>query len=78
MNISYIKSLRGSTELVPVRQQGPGHAHEQDSVSLADEGGAVKEEGQVRSDHHHEALSEVPVPRVCTVKLSHVVQHVKL
>lgn len=47
-------------------------------MSPGDEGAAVQEEGQVRADHHHEALSEVPVPGVCTVKLSHVVQHVKL
>lgn len=47
-------------------------------MSLSGEGAAVQEEGQVRPDHHHEALSEVPVPRVGTVKLGHVVQHVKL
>lgn len=47
-------------------------------MSLSGEGAAVQEEGQVRSDHHSKALCEVPVPGVCTVKLSNVVQHVKL
>lgn len=62
----------------PVGDEGPGDAHEQDSVSFGSEGAAVQEEGQVRADHHPEALSQVPVPRVCTVKLGHVVEHVKL
>lgn len=70
--------MRGSVQLGPVRGQGPRDAQEQDSVSLGGEGAAVQEEGQVWADHHQEALSEVPVPRVCPVKLRHAVQHVQL
>lgn len=65
-------------QLVPVGYQGPHDAHEQDLMSPAGEGASMQEKGQVRADHHHEALSEVPVPWVRPVKLSHVMQYVKL
>lgn len=77
-SLNILKFLRGFVSLVPKHSQGPGHAHQQNSVSLGGEGAAVQEQGQVWSDHHGEALSKVPVPRVCTVKLGHAVQHVKL
>lgn len=70
--------VRLNCKLLPVGHQGPHNAHEQDSVSPAPEDAAVQEKGQVRSDHHHEALSEVPVPRVCPVNLSHIMQDIQL
>lgn len=62
----------------PVNCDGPDDSCQQDFVSLEGEHATVKKEREMRADHHGKALSEVPVPGVRAVEISHTVQDVKL
>lgn len=62
----------------PVNCDGPDDSCQQDFVSLEGEHATMKKEREMRADHHSKALSEVPVPGVRAVEISHTVQDVKL
>lgn len=62
----------------PVNCDGPDDRCQQDFVSLEGKHATVKEKREMRPDHDGEPLSEVPVPGVRAVEISHTVQDVKL
>ncbi len=67
-----------SADVSPVNHERPDDRRRQDLVSF--EGGAapVKEERKVGADHDGEPLSEVPVPGMRAVEISHAVEDVEL
>ena len=80
---SYILSLitkpvNVSTDVSPVNQKRPDDCCQQNLVSFEGDGAPVKEERKVRADDDGEALSEVPVPGMRAVEISHTVDDVKL
>lgn len=67
-----------SSEILPVNHNRPDDCSQQDLVSLEGEGAPVNKEWKVRTDHNGKTLSEVPVPGMRAVEISHTVEDVKL
>lgn len=71
-----IKNVK--TDILPVNDNGPDDRCQQDFVSFVGEAAAVKKEREMRTDHDDKPLSEVPVPGVRAVEISHTVEDVEL
>ena len=70
--------MKVNTSILPVNYEGPDYCCQQNSVSFEGEGASMKEEGKMRTDHGRKPLSEVPVPGVRAVEISHTVKDVEL
>lgn len=62
----------------PVNHERPDDCCQQYLVSFEGDAAPVKKERKMRADYDGEALSEVPVPRMRAVEISHTVEDVKL
>lgn len=67
-----------NTDILPVNHQCPDNCRQQYFISFEGEGDAMKEERKMRADDDGEALSEVPVPGMRAIEVSHTVEDVKL
>lgn len=67
-----------SRNVVPVNEERPNNSCQQNFISSESQGAPVKKEGEVRADDDGEPLSEVPVPGMRAIEISHAVEDVEL
>lgn len=63
---------------VPVYHCGPYDGYQEDSVFFGAQRASVQKEREMWTHHDQKALTEVPVPRMSPVKLSHALKYIQL
>lgn len=66
-----------TTDILPVNHECPDDCCQQNFISFVGDGAPMKKERKMRTDHNGEPLSEVPVPRMRAIEISHTVEDVK-
>lgn len=69
---------RLKVELSPVNHEGPDYCCQQNFISSVSQNASMQKERQMRADHHGKPLSEIPVPRMRAIEISHTVDDVEL
>lgn len=73
-----MKAREHERKVLPVNHKRPDDCCQQDFVSSEGKGTPMKKERKMRANDDSETLSEVPVPRMGAIEISHAVEDVKL
>lgn len=69
--------INENADILPVNHKCPDDCCQQNLVSFEGDGAPMEKEWKMRADHDSKPLSEVPVPGMRAVEISHAIEDVK-